>query len=84
MTTNKSTSDLADTCRELAGCLSYNEDHRQAEIKRALKVASHSLDSSLVRVSGRVVANARGKSRRLLLRERLAIWLLQGKTEIRP
>ena len=81
-------SKLASKCQGVAHCLTYNADKHQADAKHVLLEASHILDSHAVRVhrkkDGLLLVNARGKSRFATLRERLAIWLLNGKTEVRP
>ena len=80
-------SELASQCQGVAKCLTYNDEH-QAAAKHVLLEASHRLDSHAVRVhrkkDGLLIINARGKSRFMTLRERLAMWLLRGKLEIRP
>jgi hypothetical protein len=81
-------SKLASQCQGLASCLSYNAEHYEGEAKHTLIEASCRLDHHSCRAKkgphGNVVVNARGKFRRLTIRERLAIWLLRGKLEIRP
>lgn len=81
-------SELASQCQGVAKCLTYNDDEHQAAAKHVLLEASHRLDSHAVRVhrkkDGLLIINARGKSRFMTLRERLAMWLLRGKLEIRP
>lgn len=85
---NKHLSELATKCQGVAQCLSYNDDDHQAAAKHLLLEASHALDSQAVSTRkvliGLVVVNARGKRRLLTRRERLAVWLLRGKTEVRP
>ena len=50
--------------------------------------ASHALDAHSIRVhrkrDGLLMVNARGKSRFMTLRERIAYWLLGNTTDIRP
>lgn len=79
---------LASKCQGIAQCLTYNADEHQAAAKHVLLEASHILDSHAVRVhskrDGLLIINARGKSRFMTTRERLAMWLLRGKLEIRP
>lgn len=79
---------VATTCQSLASRLSYNESPLESDLKHALKEAAHALDSHSVRIEregSRVeVVNARGKTRQLTMRERLARWLLRGNMEIRP
>jgi hypothetical protein len=79
---------LASKCQGIAKCLTYNADEHQAAAKHVLLEASHILDSHAVRAhrkrDGLLIINARGKSRFMTLRERLAMWLLRGKLEIRP
>ena len=81
-------SKLASKCQGVACCLSYNGPKHEAEAKHVLHEASHALDRHAVRVSeefpGVLITNARGKSRYLTWRERLARWLLNGALEIRP
>lgn len=81
-------SKLASQCQGVAKCLTYNDDEHQAAAKHVLLEASHRLDSHAVRVhrkkDGLLIINARGKSRFMTLRERLAMRLLRGKLEIRP
>ena len=81
-------SELANKCQGAAQCLSYNGPKHEAEAKHVLHEASHALDRHAVRVSedfpGLLITNARGKSRYMTWRERLARWLLKGALEIRP
>ena len=81
-------SKLASQCQGIAHCLTYNADENQAAAKHTLLEASHKLDTHAGRVhrkrDGLLVINARGKSRYMTMRERLAMWLLRGKLEIRP
>lgn len=81
-------SKLASQCQGIARCLSYNSGHHEGEAKHALIEASMILDKHAVRVhrkkDGLLVISARGKSRFMTWRERLAFWLLKGKLEIRP
>lgn len=79
-------SELADRCAGLARNLTYNDDKQQAVIKHTLRECSYFIDSQVCRVGGNgaTLINARGKSRRMTLRERAARWLLKGKLEIRP
>lgn len=81
-------SKLASKCQGIAACLSYNGPRHEAEAKHILHEASYLLDRHAVRVSaefpGLLITNARGKSRYMTCRERLARWLLGGKLEIRP
>lgn len=58
-------------------------------LKSVLLEASHALDGESVRINyppkGKPeIVNARGNHRQLTLRERLAIRILGGRTEIRP
>lgn len=77
---------LADRCAGHANQISYNGP--TAALKHTLHEASHALDTACVRVhrkaDGLLLLNARGKSRFMTWRERLAYALLGGKTEIRP
>ena len=79
---------LASKCQGVAGCLSFNEDEHQDSAKRALLAASHALDQHVVKIhkkkDGLLIINARGKSRFLTWKERLALWLLDGRFEVRP
>lgn len=81
-------SELADRCAGLARGLSYNEDSTQSTMKHTLRECSYFIDSQIVRLhkkrDGVLAINARGKSRFLTWRERIALWLLRGKLEIRP
>lgn len=87
-TVNRYESELASKCQGVARCLTFNDGSHQAAAKHLLLEASHRLDSHAVRVhrkkDGLLIINARGKSRYMTLRERLATWLLRGKLEIRP
>lgn len=84
----KPATELADRCAGLARGLTYNDDATQSTIKHTLRECSYFIDSQVCRVheryDGRVVINARGKSRLMTWRERVAHWLLRGKLEIRP
>ena len=88
MTEQSHESKLALKCQGVARCLTYNDDEHQAAAKHILLAASHMLDQHAVRVhrktDGLLIVNARGKSRFMTLRERMAMWLLHGKLEIRP
>lgn len=81
-------SKLADQCKGIASCLSYNNERNEGEAKHALIEASMILNNHSVRVhrkaDGLLIINARGKSRYMTWRERLACWILKGKLEIRP
>ena len=81
-------SKLASQCQGVASCLSYNASHHEGEAKHTLIEAACCLDKHAVRIhkktDGVLIINARGKSRFMTLRERLAVWLLRGKLEIRP
>ena len=81
-------SKLASQCQGIAGCLSYNDKHIEGEAKHTLLEASMILDKHAVQVrkkeGGLLLVNARGKSRYMTWRERLARWILKGKLEIRP
>lgn len=78
-------SDVALRLQGFARCLSYSDD---GPLKHTLLEASHALDSHAIRVhkkrGGLLIVNARGRSRYMSWRERLAHWLLNGRTEIRP
>ena len=81
-------SDLASKCQGVAQCISYNAGTHEAQAKHTLLEASHALDNHAVRVhskrDGLLIVNARGKSRFMTMRERIAYWLLGNTTEIRP
>ena len=81
-------SNLASQSQGLARCLTYNDKPLEAKAKYLLLEASHALDSASIRVhrkrDGRLIINARGKSRFMTLRERIAYWLLKQSTEIQP
>lgn len=81
-------SELASKCQGVARCLTYNDDKHQAAAKHTLLEASHMLDQHAVHINqkadGPMIVNARGKCRFLTIRERLAVWLLGGKLEVRP
>ena len=85
-TTRDYRSNLASKCQGIAHNLSYNEPV-VGTAKHLLIEASHALDSCAVRVhkkrDGLLIVNARGKSRYMTWRERIAYWVL-GVTEIRP
>lgn len=77
-------SNLASMLQGIAGVISDD-----AHLKSALLEASHALDGQSVRVNyppnGKPeIVNARGHHRPLTFRERVAIRLLGGRTEIRP
>lgn len=80
--------ELSNKCASIARCLSYNESVGEAEAKHTLLEAAHFIDNNIIRLhkkkDGYLIANVRGKTRFLTLKERLAVWLLKGKTEIRP
>lgn len=81
---------IATQCQEVARSLTYNAAPREAHAKHLLLEAARCIDSQVVRVStppatGVVtITNARGKSREMTWRERLAYWLLGNNTSIRP
>ncbi|HFI1946170.1 TPA: hypothetical protein ACPZRO_002731 [Yersinia enterocolitica] len=85
-------SNLGSLLQGIAGVISDGEKIQKEcpeNLKSALLEASHALDSQSVRVNyptnGKPeIVNARGKHRQLTLRERIAIHILGGKTEIRP
>jgi len=81
-------SKLASQCQGVARCLSYNNSHQEGEAKHTLIEAASALDKHSVRThrknDGILIINARGKSRYMTWRERLSMWLLRGKLEIRP
>ena len=79
---------LASDCQNAAHNLTYNDRPVEAKAKHTLLEASHALDSCAIRVhkkrEGLLLLNARGKSRFMTLKERIAYWLLDGNTEIKP
>lgn len=85
-------SNLASSLQGIAGVISDGERVQKEwppHLKSALLEASHALDGQSVRVNypshGKPeIVNARGEHRQLTLRERLAIRILGGRTEIRP
>ena len=84
-------SNLASSLQGIAGVISDGERVQKEcplNLKSVLLEASHALDSEAVRVNyppkGKPeIVNARGGHRQLTLRERLAIRILGGRTEIR-
>lgn len=80
-------SDLASKCQDIASNMTYNDREIEAAAKHILREASHALDSCSIRVhkksDGLLIINARGKSRYMTMKERLAYFLI-GDTEIRP
>lgn len=68
-----------------ARTLSYNDEN--AALKHVLREASHALDTEAVRITGSglklMIRNARGKHRRMKLREAIAYRLLGNAAEIR-
>ena len=78
---------LADRCAGIARTLSYNEGS-ESVIKHTLRECSYFIDSQCITTirnrDGLILRTARGHERYATIRERLAIWLLRGKTEIRP
>lgn len=85
-------SNLASLLQGIAKVISDGEKVQRecpANLKAALLEASHALDGQSVRVNyppvGKPeIVNARGHHRQLTLRERIAIRILGGRTEIRP
>lgn len=85
-------SNLASMLQGIADVISDGEKVQRefpAHLKSALLEASRALDGQSVRVNyppnGKPeIVNARGHHRPLTLRERMAIHLLGGRTEIRP
>jgi hypothetical protein len=77
--------ELASWMQCKARTLSYND--KDAALKHVLRDASHALDTSAVRVTGSglklTICNARGKARRMTLREAIAYRLLGNAAEIR-
>lgn len=85
---SKYLSELASQCQGLARNLSYNDGDLIGSVKHSLIEAAQALDRNSVSIhkksDGLLIINARGKCRFLTTRERIAIWFLRGKTEIRP
>jgi len=91
-------SDLADRVQANMCAMSYNDvvPGTQKSLKHLLKEVTHTLNSSVVKVlpagkeydgtirPGPVIRDALGKKRMLTTKERVAIWLLGGRTEVRP
>lgn len=85
-------SNLASLLQGIAGVISDGERVQKEcppYLKSALLEACHALDGQSVRVNypahGKPeIVNARGAHRQLTIRERLAIRILGGRTEIRP
>lgn len=85
-------SNLASMLQGIAGVISDGERVQTecpSHLKSTLLEASHALDAQSVRVNhppgGQPeIVNARGHHRTLTLRERIAIRILGGRTEIRP
>lgn len=87
---NKYLSRLASKCQGIACVISDGEKVQKEcpeNLKSVLLEASHALDSECVTVSWGVlqagISNSRGAYRQLTIRERIAIKLLGGKTEVR-
>lgn len=84
-------SNLASVMQGLAAVMADGEKVQKecpSHLKAALLEASHALDTQSVRIvypptGGPKVVNSRGASRLLTWRERVAILLLGGRTEIR-
>lgn len=78
-------SKIASKCQDLARNLTYNEGVNEAKAKHLLLEVSHALDIASVKVhkkkDGLLIINARGGSRFMTWKERVAYWLL-GKTDI--
>jgi hypothetical protein len=89
----KHLSKLASKCQGIAGVISDGEKVQYEcpeDLKSTLLEVSHTLDNECVKVfdgypqrEGWYVENARGAMRKITFRERLAVWLLKGKAEIR-
>lgn len=79
---------LATQCLGAARCISYNNGPREGIAKQLLLEASHALDAASICVhkkrDGLLLVNARGKTRFMNWRERIAYWVLGGATEIKP
>lgn len=78
---------MADKCQGVAYCLSYN-DGIQGDAKQMLHEAAHFFDANSVKVTkkkdGLLMRDARGRTRYMSIRERLAYWLLGKRLSIRP
>lgn len=70
-------SELANTARGVARCLSYNDDKHQSAAKHLLREMAHRLDSKNIRARGFRTWNVIGKSRRMTVRELLAFWMFR-------
>ena len=84
-------SKLASKMQGIAMCISDGariQYECPEDMKSSLLEASHALDSNAIRVhkkrDGILMITARGHSRFMTFREKVAFWLLKGKTEIRP
>lgn len=75
-------------CFTISKLLIYNGEHWEGEIKHTMIEAGTLLAKHACRVfkgnHGVLVINCNGKSRKLTIRERIALWLLNGNLEIRP
>lgn len=87
---SKYLSNLASMCQGIAGVINDGEKVQKEcpeNLKSVLLEASHALDSECVIVTWGFlqagIVNSRGANRQLTLRERIAIKLLGGKTEVR-
>lgn len=69
------TARLTSRAREIARCLTYNEDSTQAEAKHMLREMAHRLDTLEIRVhkkkDGLLFINGVGKARYATLKERI-------------
>lgn len=78
--------EVARECRVHAQALGTNP--QTADLRRVLLNASRAMRGEVVTTLGAVIGYDRGQwlegQRRLTWRERLAVWLLRGATEIRP
>ena len=73
------TNELTIEARNIARCLTYNDDLAQAKAKHMLLEMAHRLDTLDVRAhkkrDGLLLVNGIGKSRYATMRERVLYWL---------
>ena len=71
--------ELTIEARNIARCLTYNDDQHQAEAKHMLLEMAHRLDTLDIRAhkkrDGLLLVNGIGKSRYATLKERALYWL---------
>lgn len=84
--TNRHNSTVATRCQSAAHNLSYNGSQQESAAKHALVEASRALDHTSVRVhkkkDGLLLVDARGKSRFMTWKERIAYWILGNSVTI--